>query len=861
MSISLSHFTPKAEESLLEAQQFAKEQGHEKVEPEHLLYCLLRQEESMVCPYLEKLGVNISALTDEIKTFLESEAPVTEKISQAYISRSLHGIIIRAEKEAMLLSEKYTKTEHLLLSLLEHQQGRVHQLFLKHQVTAEGLRQLLSRLTHQEHKSLRATHELQALDTYCVDLVELAKQNKLDPVIGRDEEVRRVIQILSRRLKNNPVIIGESGVGKTAIVECLAHRIIAGDIPDSLKDKRLLSLDVGALIAGTNFRGEFEERMKRLLKEIEESMGSIILFIDELHTLMGAGGAEGSMNAANLLKPALARGQLRCIGATTIKEFKRYIEKDPALTRRFQQVLIHEPDVESTIAILRGLKKKYALYHGVRIKDSALIAAATLSHRYVTDRFLPDKAIDLIDEAAATLRIQMDSVPTEVDQLERKIMQLEIERTAIRKEDDLASRERLKHIRLQLVELKEKSQEMKNMWQEERSQLKHVYELKESLEKVRNEEQDAQRRGDLELAARLRYETLDQLEQQLTQANQKLALRQEHRLLKEEVDREDIANIVSQWTGVPVAKMLESEKQKLLKMEQRLAERVIGQSEALSSIANAIRRSRTGIQDPERPIGSFIFLGSSGIGKTELAYALADFLFDDRKSLLRFDMSEYMEKNSVTQLMGAPPGYVGFEEGGLLTGAVRQRPYSVLLFDEIEKAHPDVFNLFLQILDNGQLTDSQGRSADFKNTIIIMTTNLGHEVVQASDDQEPSNLQQIARIALLQHFRPEFINRLDEVIVFRGLSLSHIRQICRLQLQKLEKNLSNQNIHFKLTDTAELYLAQKGYDPAFGARPMKRTIQREIQDVIATKLLEGTLRPEKEMLIDVVHGKLIFTVS
>ncbi|MBF0239374.1 MAG: AAA family ATPase [SAR324 cluster bacterium] len=859
MSISLDHFSPNVQEALLKSQQYAVEHGYSKVFPEHFLYCLLTQTESMASAYLEKLNIPVSETILEIENWTKSRQNLSTPVTQAYISRELHGVILRAEKEASLFSETYTNTEHMLLSLLLQKSGLVYEIFERHHVSYDQFKSLLANLTRQETSALQSQgSEKQVLERYCADMIDLARKNKLDPVIGRDEEVRRVIQILSRRTKNNPILIGEPGVGKTAIVECLANRIVSGDLPETLKGKSLYSLDLGALVAGTNLRGEFENRVKQLLREIEAAAGEIILFIDEIHLLVGAGGSEGHMDAANMLKPALARGQLRCIGATTIKEFKKYVEKDAALVRRFQQINVAEPSVDSTIAILRGLKSRYEVHHGVRIKDSALIAAAILSQRYVTERFLPDKAVDLIDEAASNLRIQIDSMPTEIDQIERKITQFEIERTVLRREDDAASRARLKQLQHQLTDLRDTCQNMKERWQTERTQLREVSELKERIEKTRIEEQEAQRQGDLELAAKLRYETLNDLEHQLRESALFLDRSGRERMLKEEVDEEDIALVVSQWTGIPIVKMLENEKQKLLHMEQRLAEKVVGQSEAINSVAHAIRRTRAGVQDPERPIGSFIFLGSSGIGKTELAYALAEFLFDDHKSLIRFDMSEYMEKHSVTRLIGAPPGYVGFEEGGLLTEAIRQRPYAVLLFDEIEKAHPDVFNLFLQILDNGRLTDSQGRITDFKNTIIILTTNLGHEVIQEHPEQDVSMM---VRNVLLANFRPEFLNRLDEIIVFKPLALSHIRQICKLQMYKLEQRLMGQRIRLWLSEHAELYLAQKGYDAAFGARPLKRLIQREIQDVLAGKILEGSLSANHLVKIEVDHGKLLFLVD
>ncbi len=860
MGISLKKFSLKAEEALVNAQQYAKELKHQKVEPEHLLHSLLVQEDGIAEPYLRKGGSDPQVVKQEIQTHLDHSPKNEHALEQAYISRMLHTVILRAEREALLRSEEYVSPEHLLLGIVFHQEGITHEILSRHGITSEILDQQFSETVQKEQVAIQNPNTVHPFKAYCVDLLQLAKDHQLDPVIGRDEEVRRVIQILSRRIKNNPVLIGEPGVGKTAIVEGLANRIISGDVPDSLKSKRLLVVDVGSIIAGATYRGEFEARLKSLLKEIENTSGEIILFIDELHTLMGAGKSEGSLDAANILKPALARGKLHCIGATTIDEFRKYVEKDAALARRFQQILVKEPDVESTIAILRGLKARYELHHGVKIKDSALIAATKLSVRYVTERFLPDKAIDLIDEAASGLRIQMDSLPTEVDQLERKIMQLEIEATALNREEDPSSQQRLSKIQQELLSLKSESERLKQLWQAERKQIRQRLALKETVETTKNAEREAQRKGDLELAARLHYETLDELEQQLRLSNQNQDAQEENRLLKEEVDEEDIATIVSQWTNIPVAKMLEEEKRKLVKLEQHLSQHVIGQNEALTSVANAIRRARAGIQDPDRPIGSFIFLGSSGVGKTELAHVLAQFLFDDKKSIIRFDMSEYMEKHSATRLIGAPPGYVGFEEGGELTEAIRRRPYAVLLFDEIEKAHPDVFNLFLQILDDGHLSDSRGRTIDFKNTLIIMTTNLGQDTIKkAEKNKQEGQLSQIAQQELLQHFRPEFLNRVDDVIVFRNLSLAHIRQICMLQIQELQQRLATQQIKLHLSDTAQMYLAKKGYDPVFGARPLRRTIQREIQDVIANQLLEGSLKPGHTLTIDIQQGNLVFS--
>lgn len=859
MGISLKNFSLKAEEALVYAQQYAVQRHHEKVEPEHLLYSLLVQEDGLAEPYFQKIAADPMRIRTELHKHLE-ELAQDPSSDQAYISRALHSAILRAEREALLKSEDYVTPEHLLLGLVFQKNGKLSEILEQHEVTSDLLEQQFQQTSQKERAVHGAPpkHE-NPLEVFCVNILQMAQENQLDPVIGRDEEVRRVIQILSRRIKNNPVLIGEPGVGKTAIVEGLANRIVSGDVPDSLKEKQLLSLDVGAMVAGATYRGEFEARLKNLLHEVEKTSGEIILFIDEMHTLMGAGKSEGSLDAANLLKPALARGKLHCIGATTIDEFKKYVEKDAALVRRFQQISVEEPSIESTVAILRGLKDRYELHHGVKIKDSALVAAANLSARYVTERFLPDKAIDLIDEAGSTLRIQIDSLPTEVDQLNRKIMRLEIEQAALRKESDQKSEQRLVHLQEKLQEMKGQNRHLKELWEDERRQMRRTQQLKETVEQTKAEEREAQRSGDFEKAARLRYETLDDLEKQMRIANLELDNSETGRLLKEDVDEENIATIVSQWTGIPIAKMLEEEKRKLVKLEQHLAQQVVGQNDALACVSNAIRRARAGVQDPNRPLGSFIFLGSSGVGKTELAHVLAEFLFDDKKSIVRFDMSEYMEKQSVSRLIGAPPGYVGFEEGGELTEAVRRRPYSVLLFDEIEKGHPDVFNLFLQFLDDGRLSDSQGRTIDFKNTLIIMTTNLGFEAIRKAEEQEDQpDMTQLAQDELLRHFRPEFLNRVDETVVFRSLNLSHIRQICMIQIKVLQERLRAQQIELKLSDAAQMYLAQKGYDPIFGARPLKRTIQREIQNVLANKLLDGSLKPGQVLSVDVQQGRLVF---
>ncbi|HKS96570.1 MAG TPA: ATP-dependent chaperone ClpB, partial [Terriglobia bacterium] len=778
-------------------------------------------------------------------------------------------------KETEQFKDEFVSTEHLLLALARKSRenaGRIlsrlgvtHDAILKALVAVRGTQ----RVTDQNPEA-----KYQALERYARDLTDLARRGKLDPVIGRDDEVRRVIQVLSRRTKNNPVLIGEPGVGKTAIVEGIAQRIIAGDVPESLKSKRIIQLDLGALVAGSKYRGEFEDRLKAVLKEIEESSGEIILFIDELHTLVGAGAAEGAIDASNMLKPALARGELRCIGATTLNEYKKHIEKDAALERRFQPVYVGQPSVEDTIAILRGLKERYEVHHGVRIKDSAIVAAAVLSNRYISDRFLPDKAIDLIDEAASSLRIEIDSMPAEIDQIERRITQLEIERQALRKEDDPASRERLGKLEAELAGLREKSDRLKLRWKAEKEAITRIRELKSEIEQAKTDEQRATREGDLNKAAEIRYGKLVALEKELAKANAKLEEKQKAgRMLKEEVDEEDIARVVSKWTGIPVSKMLEGEVAKLVKMEDRLRLRVVGQDEALRIVANAVRRSRAGLSDPKRPIGSFLFLGPTGVGKTELARALAEFLFDDERAMLRIDMSEYMEKHAVARLIGAPPGYVGYEEGGQLTEAVRRRPYAVILLDEIEKAHPDVFNILLQILDDGRLTDGKGRTVDFKNTVIIMTSNIAsHEIHEAMGDGGSAGLQagkvseELRRRiheTLLQHFRPEFINRVDEIVIFNALGKSEIEKIIDLQVANLVKTLAERKIAIELSSKAKELLFREGYDPQFGARPLKRAIQRTIQDPLALKILDGEVKPGDtiEVDADLKKGEMKFEPS
>ncbi|MGH7829342.1 MAG: ATP-dependent chaperone ClpB, partial [Candidatus Binatia bacterium] len=840
----LDKLTIKSQEALQNAQSLASKRNHQAVDVEHLLMALLGQKEGVVPALLQKLGVAATPLFDRLQRSLDRLPQVTGAAAgQTFITPRLKRVIEGAEAAAGQLKDEYVSTEHLLLAMLEddgeagralREAGASKDSVLKALVDIRGAQRITDPNPEEKY---------QALEKYSRDLTDLARKGKLDPVIGRDDEIRRVIQVLSRRTKNNPVLIGEPGVGKTAIVEGLALRIVNGDVPEGLKDKRLVALDMGALVAGAKYRGEFEERLKAVLKEVTEASGQIILFIDELHTLVGAGAAEGAMDASNMLKPALARGELRCVGATTLDEYRKRIEKDPALERRFQPILVGEPSVEDTIAILRGLKERYEVHHGVRITDSAIVAAATLSHRYISDRFLPDKAIDLIDEAASRLRIEIDSMPTEIDEVERKILQLEIERQALKRENDKASRDRLSRLEKEIQNLRETSSELKEHWKKEKEAIQRIRSLKEKLEATKVEEQQAQRSGDLNRAAELRYGVLTQLNKDLEAENQKLiVLQKDQKMLKEEVDAEDVAEVVAKWTGIPVSKMLEGEIQKLLKMEERLKARVVGQDPAIEVVSNAVRRARAGLQDPNRPIGSFIFLGPTGVGKTELCRALAEFLFDDEQAIIRLDMSEFMEKHSVARLIGAPPGYVGYEEGGQLTEAVRRRPYSVVLFDEIEKAHPDVFNVLLQILEDGRMTDGQGRTVDFKNTVIIMTSNLGSQQIQELGDKSRKEMEQRVTAALRDAFKPEFLNRIDEIVIFNSLGREQIQAIVEIQLRRLERILAEKKLKLVVTDKAKALLAEKGYDPVYGARPLKRTIQRWIQDPLAMKILAGQFR-------------------
>jgi len=855
-------FTIKSQELIQNAQSLASQLNNQQIEPEHLLAAMLDENDGIAVAMLRKLGASPGEIAQSVKAAVERLPKISgSATAEVYISTRTKAILEQAFSEATQMKDEYVSIEHIFLAISEETAGEAAKILSRAGVTRDAILHGLQEIRGKQRiTDPNPEDKYQALEKFSRDLTDLARLGKLDPVIGRDEEIRRIVQVLSRRTKNNPVLIGEPGVGKTAIIEGLARRIVEGDVSETLKNRRLVALDMGALIAGAKYRGEFEDRLKAVLKEVEGAEGEIILFIDELHTVVGAGAAEGAVDASNMLKPALARGTLRCVGATTLNEYRKYIEKDAALERRFQPVLVKEPSVEDTISILRGLKEKYEVHHGVRIQDSAIVAAATLSDRYIADRFLPDKAIDLMDECASKLRIEIDSMPAEIDEVQRRITQAEIERQALKKEKDPASKERLQKLETALADMNDELTKMKGHWQNEKDLIQTIRKIKEAQEQLSTEAQLAEREGDLARVAELRYGKALELDKQLQEANQKLSeLQQTSKMLKEEVDDEDVAEVVSRWTGIPVSKMLEGERDKLVHMEERLHRRVIGQAEAVAAVSNAVRRARSGLQDPNRPIGSFIFMGPTGVGKTELAKALAEFIFDSEQAIIRIDMSEYMEKHSVARLIGAPPGYVGYEEGGYLTEAVRRRPYSVVLFDEIEKAHPEVFNIMLQILDDGRMTDGHGRTVDFKNTIVIMTSNVGSQWIQEQSTSNREEMEKRVTEALRASFRPEFLNRIDEIIIFQSLTAEEILKIVDIQMDRLGRRLADKNIELILTDDSKELIAKRGYDPVFGARPLKRVIQQYIENPLSLEILEGKISEGARVRAEAEGDNILFT--